>query len=225
MKEPFLKLRLSMSFFIMKTDLRHDVVKFVKERRGDGVLIIFDGFDELSSYKRSKQSLFLDVSSGKLLPKCAVVITSRPYASRSLQELSSIKRHIEVFGFTDEEIKTCIKQKIKNEVKAEELCTELKDCLDTASICQIPLNCSIVLYVYEQENYSLPRTLTELYDLFVLHSLKRFIRRTRNAAAADRLLDLMNLQSPSNDNLTSLCKLAYKGLEDDKLVFSRNDVE
>ena len=212
-------------FYHEDSELQRDIVKFVKERSGDGVLIIFDGFDELSSYERSKQSLFLDISRGKILPECAVVITSRPYASRSLQELPLIKRHIEVLGFTDEQVKACIRQKIKDEVKAEELCTELKDRLDIASICQIPLNCSIVLYVYEQENYSLPRTLTELYELFVLHSLKRFMKRTQNVEAADRLLDLMNLQSPSNDNLTSLCKLAYKGLEDDKLVFSRNDVE
>ena len=212
-------------FYHEDSDLRHNAVKFVKEISGDGVLIIFDGFDELSSYERSEQSLFLDVCRGKILPKCAVVITSRPYASRSLQELSLIKRHIEVLGFTDEQVKASIRHKIKDEVKAEDLCTELKDRLDIASICQIPLNCSIVLYVYEQEKYCLPRTLTELYELFVLHSLKRFMKRTQNAAAADRLLDLTDLQNPSKENLTSLCNLAYKGLEYDKLVFSRNDVE
>ena len=206
--------------------VQENIITCVKERSGDGVLIIFDGFDELSSRERSEQSLVLNICRGKILPKCAVVITSRPYASKSLQELPLINRHIEVLGFTEEQVKTCIRQKIKDEVKAEELCTDLKDRLDITSICQIPLNCSIVLYVYEQEEYSLPRTLTELYDLFVLHSLKRFTKRTQTTAAADRLLDLVNLRSPSTeDNLISLCKLAYKGLEEDKLVFSRNDVE
>lgn len=82
-----------------------------------------------------------------------------------------------------------------------------------------------MLYVYEQENYSLPNTLTELYELFVLHSLKRFIRRTLSHAAADRLIDLANLPSPTKENLTLLCKLAYSGLEDDQLIFSRNEIE
>ena len=213
-------------FYHDDSELQRDVVKFVKERSGEGVLIIFDGFDELSLRERSEQSLFLDICRGKILPMCAVVITSRPYASRSLQELPLINRHIEVLGFTDEQVKRCIRQKIEDQVKAEDLCTELKDRLDIASICQIPLNCSIVLYVYEQENYSLPRTLTELYELFILHSLKRFIKRTpRPNVAADRLLDLKDLQSPSSGHFESLCTLAIKGLEEDKLVFSRNDVE
>jgi hypothetical protein len=206
--------------------LQLEVTTFVKERSGDGVLIIFDGFDELSSYERSEQSLFLDVCEGKVLPKCAVVITSRPYASRSIQELTSINRHVEVLGFTDKQVEMCIRQKLIDGDKAEELCTELKDRLDVASICQIPLNCAIVLYVYEQENYSLPRTLTELYELFILHSLKRFVNRTQKSrGAADRLEYLNRLPDPSSGHFKSLCSLAFKGLEEDKLVFSRYDME
>ena len=212
-------------FYHEDPDLKCEVVKFVKERGGDGVLIIFDGFDELSLHERSEESLFLHISEGKILPKCAVVVTSRPWASGSLQVLTSIRRHIEVLGFTNEQVKVCIKQKLKDKLKAEELCTELKDRLDVASICQIPLNCSIVLYVYEQEGYSLPRTLTELYELFILHSLKRFIKRTQNSRAADRLSYLHRLPDPSKEHFKSLCSLAFKGLNEDKLVFSRDDVE
>ena len=206
--------------------LQQRVVKYVKERSGDGVLIIFDGFDELSSYERSEKSLFLDMSRGdKPLHKCAVVITSRPYASRSLQKLSSIGRHIEVLGFTDKQVKQCIMDKIEDRHKAKELCTELKDRLDIASICQIPLNCSIMLYVYEQEHYRLPRTLTELYELFILHSLKRFLGRKISGEAADELLQLDQLPSPYQKYFLSLCELAFKGLGEDKLVFSKQDFD
>ena len=211
-------------FYHEDSDLQCDVVKFVKERSGDGVLIIFDGFDELCSYERSEDSLFLHIIEGKILPKCATVVTSRPYASRSLLNLS-IHRHIEILGFSNEQIESCIEQKVKDHVKAKELCMELKDRLDIASICQIPLNCSIMLYVYEQEGYSLPRTLTEMYELFILHSLKRFIRRTKNSRAADRLSYLNKLPAPSKDDFNSLCNLAFKGLEEDKLVFKGDEVE
>ena len=212
-------------FYHDDSDLKGRVVKHVKERSGDGVLIIFDGFDELSSYERSEESLFLDISKGKILHKCAVAITSRPYASRSLQVLPSINRHIEVLGFTDKQVKACIMKKIEDQEKAKELCTELKDRLDIASICQIPLNCSIVLYVYEQENYRLPRTLTELYELFILHSLKRFLGRNLSGEAADELLQLDQLRSPYKKYFLSLCELAFKGLGEDKLVFSKQDVD
>ena len=212
-------------FYHHDRNLQQHIIKFVKERSGDGVMIIFDGFDELSFFERSEKSLFLDICRGEVLPKCAVVVTSRPYASRSLQELQVINRHIEVLGFTEQQVKECIMHKITDAQKAEELCVELKDRLDIASICQIPLNCSIVLYVYEQENYHLPHTLTELYELFILHSLKRFLRRTHDERAANKLLWLDGLSSPFKEYFKSLCKLAFNGLMEDKLVFSQQEVE
>ena len=145
-------------------------------------------------------------------------------ASRFLQELPVINRHIEVLGFTDEQVRVCIMKKIKDQAKAEDLCIELKDRPDVASICQIPLNCSIVLYVYEQENYRLPRTLTKLYELFVLHSVKRFLKRTHKAEDAHRLLTLKKLKSPHDTNLLALCKLSFEGLKNNKLVFPRDEL-
>ena len=212
-------------FYHDNSDLQQSVIEYVKKVRGDGILIIFDGFGELSSYERSEESLFLNICRGSILPKCAVAITSRPYASRSLQRLPSINRHIEVLGFTDEQVQVCIMKKVSDQDKAKKLCTELKDRLDIASICQIPLNCSIVLYVYEQENYCLPRTLTKLYKLFILHSLKRFLGRNQSGEAADELLQLDQLPSPYQNYFLSLCELALKGLGEDKLVFSKQDLD
>ena len=201
------------------------IVTFVKETSGRGVLVVFDGFDELSLTERREQSLFLDIIKGNVLSKCAVVVTSRPYASRPVQELKSVHRHIEVLGFTNEQIQKCIKQRINDEIKAEELCAELKDRLDIASICQIPLNCSIVLYVYEQEDYRLPDTLTELYELFILHGLRRYTTRTQNTTVAEKVRDIHNLPIPIQDYFSILSKLAYDGLKKDKLVFERGDLE
>ena len=202
------------------------VVTFVKETSGRGVLVIFDGFDELSLTQRREQSLFLDIIKGKILSKCAVVVTSRPYASRPVQELwKSVNRHIEVLGFTNEQIHKCIKQRINDEAKAEELVTEFKDRLDIASICQIPLNCSIVLYVYEMEGYRLPDTLTELYELFILHGLRRYATRTHDANVAETLHEVSKLPRPVDNYFNVLSKLAYDGLKEDKLVFERGDLE
>ena len=213
-------------FFYHDDQMVQDAVAtFVKEMSGRGVLLIFDGFDELSLTQRREQSLFLDIIRGKILNKCSVVITSRPYASRPVQELQSVDRHVEVLGFTKEQIYECVKQRISDGAKAEELCAELEDRLDIASICQIPLNCSIVLYVYEMEDYRLPDTLTELYELFILHSLRRYTTRTHSANATERLRDLRKLPSPIQDHFDILSKLAYSSLKEDKLVFEREELE
>jgi hypothetical protein len=213
-------------FFYHDDQMVQDAIAtFVKGISGRGVLLIFDGFDELSLTQRRKQSLFLDIIKGKILNKCAIVITSRPYASRPVQELQSVNRHVEVLGFTNEQIHTCIKKRISDVAKAEELCTELEDRLDIASICQIPLNCSIVLYVYEQEEYRLPDTLTELFELFVLHSLRRYATRTENLDVAETLYDIGTLPMPIQDYFSILSKIAFEGLKEDKLIFDQNELK
>ena len=214
------------NFFYHDNQMVQDTVAtFVKERSGRGVLLIFDGFDELNFVQRHEQSLFLDIVKGKILRKSAVMITSRPYASKSVQQLQSVDRHVEVLGFTNEQIHKCIKQRINDGVKAEELCAELEDRLDIASICQIPLNCSIVLYVYKMENYRLPGTLTELFELFVLHGLRRYTTRTQNPDVAETLFDTSALPVPIRDYFSILSKIAYDGLKEDKLVFGQNELK
>ena len=192
------------------------VATFVKVTSGRGVMIIFDGFDELSLTQRREHSLFLDIIKGKVLSECSVVVTSRPYASRPVQELQSVNRHIEVLGFTNEQIHKCIQQRINEEAKTAQLCAELEDRLEIASICQIPLNCSIVLYVYEMEDYGLPDTLTELYELFILHGLRRYATRTNIVGTFH---DISKLPRPVDNYFNLLSKVAYDGLTEDKLVF------
>ena len=51
------------------------------------------------------------------------------------------------------------------------------------------------------------------------------MKRTQNTRAADRLLYLSRLPDPSRGHFKSLCSLAFKGLEEDKLVFSSDEVE
>ena len=46
-------------------ELKHQVLQYIQRTSGDGVLFIFDGFDELSFHQRTKHSLFLDIVKGK----------------------------------------------------------------------------------------------------------------------------------------------------------------
>ena len=201
------------------------IMNFITKTNGRGMLLIFDGFDELSLEERSEKSLFLDIIKGIVLCQCAVVVTSRPHASRAVQELQLVNRHVEILGFTETQVKNCIIKKTASKSKAAKLCEELKDRPDILSICQIPLNCSIVLYVYEMEDYCLPDTLTELYEFFILHTLKRLTKRTRNTRASDKLQDIKELPSVVQGHFNALSKLAFDGLKTDKLVFSKDDME
>ena len=87
-------------FYHCDKQLSRHVGEEVEKREGDGVLFVFDGFDEFPFEFREK-SLVMDIIRGsKYLPKATVLVTSRPSASARLQALlqTGIGKHIEVVG-------------------------------------------------------------------------------------------------------------------------------
>ena len=204
--------------------VQKEILKHIMKMKGEGVLLICDGLDELSEKERTKKSLFLDIIRGKVLCNCSVIVTSRPYASLKLQQMSCINRHVEVVGFTEKQIEDCIHRNITNEHKAARLIDQLHQRLDVFSLCYIPLNCAIMLYVYKQEDYQLPATLTQLYLLYVLHALKRSAEIHFDDLERDEVNDLRELSDPIKPPFEALCLMAYSGLQDDQLGFNTSQL-
>ena len=206
-------------------DLLREILQNIKKTRGEGNLLVCDGFDELSENERTQHSLFLDIIRGKVLPKCSVIVSSRPYASQMLQEMNIITHHVEIVGFTEKQIKECIRQNITDKPeKAEELIEQLEQRLDVLSLCYTPLYAAITLYIYKQDEHTLPTTLTKLYILYILHSLKRSVKIHFESLNAHCITDLKNLPDPIALPFIALCEMAYNGLLDDQLGFSTSQL-
>lgn len=215
-------------FYHDDPDVQTEVVQLVRKTLGANLLLIFDGFDELSFEERTHDSLFLDIIKGNTLPQCCVIVTSRPYASEKLHQLRSIIRHVEVLGFTEEQIFECIRKNFDDKVEASKLIGTLKGRQDILSLSSIPINCTIVLYVYKQEDYELPNTLTKLFELFIVHSLKRHAGIRKMGQRVVRKLrdcNLEHLPLPLHEDLDRLCHLAFVGLHEDKMIFQYDDIE
>ena len=106
--------------------------------------------------------------------------------------------------------------------KAKELVKIVEDRQDIAFFCYIPLNCAILMYVYQMENYSLPSRLTQLFTLFIMNALKR---HARHANICGRLKSFSALPLPMQHVFNDLCKLAYNGLVNKQLVFEDADLQ
>ena len=220
LRQPSIKEAISIEGLIQADDLdlKRKVVQHIQRTSGELVMLIVDGYDELSYHDRTnKNLLFLDIVQGNQFPKCSVLVTSRPYASGYLQQLQSINRHVEVLGFTEKQIEQCITvhENIPDKFKTE-LVEALKKRQDIASLCYIPLNCAIVLCVYEIEQFTIPNNLTKLYKIFILNSIKR-----RN----DSITTMAEIPESVQKHLDALSKLAYDGLVADKMVFSVKDIK
>ena len=103
-----------------------EVAKWFSDKEGKGLLIIFDGWDELSTEHR-QSSLVASIICRKQLDQCAVIVTSRSYASSSLLDMTTISRHVQVIGFSEDEISTVIIQTLQKDQKlAQQLIAENK---------------------------------------------------------------------------------------------------
>ena len=187
-------------------------------RHGEGLLIIFDGWDELSVELR-QSSLVTRIICKELLVKCSVIVTSRSYASSSLLDLNSINRHVEVMGFTVQEIKNVVHGTLEKALLlAEKLIQDLEVRGDVQSLCYIPLVCSIVILVYRKENGQLPTTLTRLYENFILQTIRRYVKKTQ-FTEPDQISSIHHLPSPVIATpFKEMCKFAYLSLK------AKNDI-
>ncbi|XP_019859825.1 PREDICTED: uncharacterized protein LOC109588079 [Amphimedon queenslandica] len=231
------------------SDRERKVVEWMSENEGKGVFIIFDGWDELSD-KLKKSSLAASIIRNEMLAFCSVVVTSRSYASASLSALPSINRYIQIIGFSVEEISTVViktlqndptladnlidenkcnsilnsffktTQNSKNSQLAVKLVNDLKVRGDVQSLCYIPMVCSMVILVYWKEGGQLPTTLTQLYENFILQTIKKDIKRKQPEADTRYIVSLDDLPLELPSLFKNLCQLAYTNLAATRLTFS-----
>ena len=205
------------------------VTEWLDRRHGEGLLIIFDGWDELSVELR-QSSLATRIIRKELLDKCSVIVTSRSYASSSLLDLDSINRHVEVMGFTVQEIKNVVHGTLEMEPHlSKKLIQDLEVRGDVQSLCYIPLVCSIVILVYRKENGKLPTTLTQLYENFILQTIRRHVEIKKPGNIQPRQIhNLHHLPSPVIATpFQEMCKFAYLVLKENnpRMTFSLFQVQ
>uniref|UniRef100_A0A1X7TQX8 NACHT domain-containing protein n=1 Tax=Amphimedon queenslandica TaxID=400682 RepID=A0A1X7TQX8_AMPQE len=106
------------------------VVEWFEKRNGEGLLIIFDGWDELSEQLR-QSSLAYSIICKNHLDQCSVIVTSRSYASSSLLRMDTLSRHVQVIGFSEEEISRVIILTLQKDTKlAQELMIKKRRLID-----------------------------------------------------------------------------------------------
>ena len=203
------------------------VTEWFDRRHGEGLLIIFDGWDELSVELR-QSSLATRIICKELLDKCSVIVTSRSYASSSLLDLDSINKHVEVMGFTVQQIKNVVHGTLEKEPHlAKKLIQDLEVRGDVQSLCYIPLVCSIVILVYRKENGQLPTTLTQLYENFILQTIRRYVKKIQ-LTKPDQIKSLHHLPSPViSTPFQEMCRFAYLSLKENtpRMTFSLLQVQ
>ena len=195
--------------------------KYIRNVNGQQLCIMMDGFDEYPALLQ-KSSIFADIINGTVLPGTMIVITSRPTATVSLLH-DQVDRRIDILGLPKEERDNYISHVFSNSPeKKEKLDRYLKQQPVINGLCFVPLHLAVLLYLFQQD--SLPETLTEMNESFILHTIYRHLKRYGliPSGPADKLA---NVPKPVLHIVYKLSELAFKGLQENKLVFTFDEIK
>ena len=209
---------------------KFNVVDELGDTHGKGVLFILEGLDELpGNLREDKNSIFMKLITGHLLPASTVMVTTRPWAVKDLPDtcISRIDQHIEILGFTTQQIDKYVDHMIRDGVP-EGLRTYISANPHISSAMYNPLHAHIVVEVYREcseENGSIfPNTTTELYTAYSSVIIHRYL--TDHPAAQHWNSDLSALPPSIEPPFNNLCRVAYEGITKEKqqLVFFKADI-
>ena len=200
--------------------LCESVASYLEEEEGESVLIIADGWDELSESERQEGS-FLYRLLFQEFPLISIVVTSRPSASAPLHQLPCIDRFVEVRGFSKEHIVEYIQSEFaRDQKKAGRLLKQLEDNPLVESVCSVPLNCAIVCHLWHTlEEEALPTTMTELYTEIILKLVLWNLHKIDTYLSILSLSKFDSLPTDLQQSWWLLCEFAFQALEKDQLVF------
>ena len=235
---------------IIKKEMGKENYQQMKKVAGSRCLIILEGLDEISIDHRQNDPFLLRViKECNKLEKATIIITSRPHACEEIDA----GRRVEVVGFGKNEIREFVEKSFPKEPQCvEEFLQQLNEYPQLHSLCYVPMNLLMVVEIFCYNERILPSTLTELYQLFIVMTLKRQVKKTvflsvpvtEAAAATDSIKEtslcvmLKGIPKQTVGIVACLSKLAYRGffdwyccregknkLKDPKIIFTESDLK
>ena len=200
----------------------------MKKLAGSRCLIILEGFDELAiDHRQSDPFLLCLIKEYTVLEEATILITSRPHACEDIDA----GRRVEVVGFGNDEIREFVENFFSKDIQsAEEFLWQLDEYPQLCSLCYIPMNLVMIVDIFQCSEKKLPSTLTELYKVFIVMTLKRQVKKenvtkkpavcssvaVRAADSVEETLSVMLRGIPNETVGIVLClsRLAYRGLFD-----------
>ena len=190
------------------------------------ILLILDGWDE--SPARIRKPSFIKDLLRSVSSQTRILITSRPDFSLDLHGLAN---RVEILGFT----KSDIHDYFENALKSHLHNSEVKSAYDKLnshfhrypvieSCCYVPLNAAILAYVYINRDQTLPITRCELFQELVLCCIVRELETRQPDRVLEDVSSFEDLPADLKEQLYNLSELAFKGVMQNKIVFTQKEL-
>ena len=213
---------------VTKKEIGKENYQEIKKSAGSRCLIILEGLDEMPVDRRQSDPFLIRlIKECNKLEKATILITSRPHACEEIDA----GRRVEVVGFRNDEIREFVEKYFLYDVQLiEEFLRQLDEYPQLHSLCYIPMNLVMIVDIFQCSEKKLPYTLTELYQVFIVMTLKRQVKKenvtkkpavcssvaVRAADSVEETLRVMLRGIPKETVGIVLClsRLAYRGFFD-----------
>ena len=184
---------------------------------GKGILFVFDGWDELPT-DAPGYKIIKNILNSEILHKSSIIITSRPVSSTSLQQI--VNSRIEILGFTKDELQHYFRGCLNDDMKkVTTLQQRIGENPVVAGSCYLPLNASILVHLFKCGGNVLPSTQYGIFYELVYNCVRRHLMKTQQDIDTDDLKSLEELPSTIQTQFQKLCKIAYDGVMNDRIIF------
>ena len=202
------------------SNIASEVSDYLHSGNEGKVAFLIDGFDEYPT-ELQESSFIVDIIESRCFPDSVVVVTSRPTATVFLHD--QVDRRIEILGFEKEEREKYITNSLgSSPEKKIQLDNYLKQQPTINAFCYVPLHLAVLLYLFKEEK-KLPETLTEMNLSFIIHTIYRHLRKNKRCPLGD-MKELSDLPKTDFNVVCQLSRLAFNGLQENKLVFTLKEI-
>ena len=190
------------------------------------ILLILDGWDE--SPANIRKPSFLKELLQSISLQTRILITSRPDFSLDLHGLAN---RVEILGFTKGDIHDYFENALKSHLpnsKVKSACDKLNSHFHRypviESCCYVPLNAAILAYIYLNHDQNLPITRCELFQELVLCCIVRELETRQPDRDLEDFSSFEDLPADLKEQLHNLSELAFKGVMENKIVFTEKEL-
>ena len=179
--------------------------------------------------------LYSKLAEGKLLSGASILTTTRPTAVECVRHLP-FQRTVEIRGFTSDDVKEYVKNFTRGNPEAgKKMWEHIKSNINLFSFCYIPMNCFLICHcllqiILSESSQALPTKMTDIYKITV----KMFLfNHNREGLSPEELARLKStymdepfdkLPEELQKIFNSLGEIAFKAIEEGRLLFESNEV-
>ena len=195
-----------LGFYLTSETWKDSTLQSIIDNSGHGILILFEGFNELKEQLQS-DSVFLNIIKGKLLPKATVIVTSQPAGTKQIKKATCDVHVVNILGFDSSAIDQFLNFYF-DEKEIQSFRSFVPQSL--ASCIFIPIILRVISFIFKKNISSSQEVLTttKLYEKLVRQIVRNSLHEERNPS----------LTLPA---LIKLGRQAWIGVQKNKLTFKR----